>query len=90
MAVRVRNRKGNEVILLNPAEKGDKFADELRNGVHLTNDKRVKFRKNGKPRKLNDTEKAYRSGYLAARKDSAKCYNAKNGKSNNAVVIYRP
>ena len=77
MAVTVKNRKGNEVTLLNPAEKGRKFADELKNGVKLTNKGQLKMSKDSKPIRLTDTEKAYRSGYLSARKDSAKAYNAK-------------
>lgn len=86
MAVCVKGRKGQCFILLNPAEKGRKYAAEMRAGIHATNSGKVK-KKNGKPKRLKDTEKAYRAGYLAARSDSAKCYNAKNRKAG-AVIIY--
>lgn len=77
MAVKVKTKKGGSLTLLNPSEKGRKFADELRNGAKQTNDGYIKFGKSGKPVKLTDTEKAFRSGYLTAQKDSAKAYNAR-------------
>lgn len=64
---------------LTPAGKSRKFVEELKSGEKLTNDMQVKTDKKGKPRRLRDTERAYRSGYLAARKDAAKAYKAKNG-----------
>ena len=76
MAVFFKNKKGKEVILLNPSEKARKFADELGNGVKQTNKGSLKYDKNGNYARLSDTEKAYRSGYLDARKDSAKAYKA--------------
>lgn len=78
MAVSLRNKKGKEVILLNPSEKARKFADELGNGVKVTNKGMLKFGKDGKPVKLTDTEKSFRSGYLQARKDSAQAYKSKH------------
>ena len=80
MATVITTRKGKRITLLNPAEKGRKAAAELRVGVHGTNDGQIKRDGNGNPIPLTDTEKAWRSGYLAARKDSADCYNAKMGK----------
>lgn len=77
MATRVKRKNGTEITLLNPAEKGLKAADELRNNVALTNDFGIKFGKDGKPQKLTKEQRAYRSGYLDARKDSAKCWKAK-------------
>ncbi len=82
MSVIWKNKKGKEVTLLNPAEKGRKAAQELKLGYHLTNDGVVKGDKNGNPIPLTDTEKAWRRGVLTARKDSADCYNAKNGKKS--------
>lgn len=76
MAVIVKNRRGKDVMLLNPREKGSKMFDELTNGVHLTNDGHIKFDKNGKPRRLSDTQKAYRSGFLAAQRESRKAFRA--------------
>ena len=78
MAVKVQSKKGKQIILLNPSEKARKFADELGNGVKQTNTGMIKFGKNGKPVKLTDTEKSFRSGYLQARKDSAKAFKSKN------------
>lgn len=80
MAVTVTSRTGKRVTLLNPAEKGDKFARELKRGYKRTNSGSLKLDKNKKSIKLTEVERAYRSGYLAARSDSAKCYNSKKKK----------
>lgn len=42
-----------------------------------TNSGTLKQNENGKAVTLGKKERAYRSGYLAARKDSAACYKAK-------------
>ena len=77
----VKNRKGRTVTLLNPAQKGQKFAFELKAGKKVTNIGDVKLGKNGRAVELTETEAAYRSGYLDARKDSAKVFKhyQKNG-----------
>jgi hypothetical protein len=62
---------------LNPARKAKKYAYELKNGIRVTNNNIVKIDKNGEPLPMTDKHKAYRIGYLAARKDNAKCYNYK-------------
>lgn len=80
MAVIVKDRRNRDVVLLNPAEKARKYADELANDVRITNSGMVVTKKNGKPRDLRDTQKAYRAGYLAARRDSAKCFKANEKK----------
>ena len=82
MAVTIKTKKGKDVTLLNPSEKGTKCADELRSGIRQTNDGHIKLDKFGNPIPLTDTEKAWRSGYLQAQKDSAKCYNAKKAKQS--------
>ena len=87
MARVVYNRRGKKVILLNPSEKSQKAAAELKSGVHLTNTGAVKRSKNGKVKKLNDTQKAYRSGYLKARKDNAKAWKSKRNKSYGIITI---
>lgn len=74
------NRKGNKVVLLNPAEKAAKYADELRNGIRYTNDNRYKVDKDGVVLGLDKAQRAYRSSYLDARKDSANCYKYKQKK----------
>ena len=72
----------SKIILLNPAEKGEKFAKELRNDKKFTNSGAVKKDKNGKVIKLNKKERAYRGGYLDGRKDNAKAYKSKRSKKN--------
>ena len=80
MAVTVKNRRGKKVVLLNPQEKRNKFFDELSNNVALTNDNHLKTKRNGKPKRLTDAQKAYRSGYIQAQNDSAACYKARKAK----------
>lgn len=70
---KVKTKKGNTITLLNPAEKGRKFADELATNMHFTNDGEYKPDKNGEIG-LTDTQRAYRAGYLDSRKDNAKAY----------------
>lgn len=83
MATIITTKKGKRVVLLNPAEKGQKAAAELKVGVKLTNDGQIKCDKRGNAIPLSDTEKAWRSGMLSARRDSANCYNAKMGIKKN-------
>ena len=52
------------IVLLNPAEKGKRYARQMRNGY---------VSETGK--KLDKVQKAYRAGYLDCRSDSAKAYN---------------
>lgn len=81
MAVTVKNKKGQDVTLLNPSEKGGKFATELNLGIRLTNDGLPKnLDASGKPSKLTGNEASYRMGYLAAQKDSAKAFKARQKK----------
>ena len=85
MAVTVRDRKGRERILLNPSEKGGKFARELREHRRYTN-KGVP--KSGKASYLTQEGRAFRAGYLEAQKDSAKAYKAKNKRRNERQSFY--
>jgi len=80
MATVIKKNNGNKITLLNPSEKGAKFAKELKQGVKRTNAGGFKLDENKKSIKLTDVERAYRGGYLDAQKDSAKCYNAKKKK----------
>lgn len=80
MAVKVKSRSGKTVTLLNPSEKGAKYAKELKLGYKRTNDNKFKLDKSGRGIKLDERQRAYRSGYLAAQKDSANCYNARKGR----------
>lgn len=68
MARIFKTKSGKKFVFLNPSEKGKRFSRQLRSGKD----------QNGKA--LSDTAKAWRSGYLAARQDSAKAYNAKHKK----------
>ena len=79
MATIVKTKNGKEITLLNPAEKAEKFANELRTGHHYTNNHKLKADKDGVVLDLDCCSASYRMGYLAARKDGAKAYNAKNG-----------
>lgn len=84
---KVKRRNGKTVTLLNPAEKGNKYALELRCNVHCTNYGDVKLDKNGKVRKLSKTSRAYRAGYLSSRKDSANAYKATHQVKNAKRVV---
>ena len=64
MAKVVYTKKGNKKILRNPAEKSKRYARQLKNKA-VTETGEV----------LTDTQLAYRSGYLDARRDNAKAYN---------------
>ena len=77
MAKTVRTKNGFTFTYLSPAEKGAKYAQELRTGKKYTNDGQVKKDKNGKALKLKVKERAYRGGYLDARNDNSKAFNAK-------------
>lgn len=74
--------------LLNPYEKGSKAFYELQKGVHITNEGKVKINRQNKPIRLSDTERAYRSGYLAAQKDSRRAYKSRLNKNGEFPVIY--
>ena len=82
MARKVRTKNGNTITLLNPAEKGEKYAKELRTGKKYTNDGEVKKDENGKVIKLGKKERAYRGGYLDGRQDNAKAYKSKRSRRN--------
>lgn len=79
----VKSKTGKKITLLNPAEKGIKYAIELKEELHATNDHVIKRNKKGRAIRLSDTQKAWRAGYLTARKDNAKAYksNLKKKKS---------
>lgn len=77
--VTVTFNDGESVTLLNPSGKGEKFAKELKENQHYTNDGKLKTDDNGNPIPLTNEQKAYRSAYITALSDSAKAYKAKNG-----------
>ena len=65
MSTRIKTKSGVTIVLRNPAEKGKRFARQLKNG---------KVTETGK--KLSKTDRAYRKGYLDSRKDESNCFNA--------------
>ena len=67
MAKIINTKKGGKVVLRNPSEKGKRYARQLKSG---------KVQETGK--KLSNTDKAFRIGYLTARSDNAKAYKSKN------------
>lgn len=71
---------GKVYNLLNPAQKAKKYSVELKHNRALTNELVRKTTKSGNPKCLSNDARAYRAGYLDARKDSAGCYNAKRAK----------
>lgn len=81
-------KDGKTIKLLNPSEKGVKFAKELRSNIAYTNNGKPKREKDGSTVKtLSKEQRAYRSGYLDARKDSAKAWKASQKKKSN---VQRP
>ena len=79
MAKTVTTKNGKTFTLLNPAEKARKFANELSTGIRKTNAGDYKPDKNGDVG-LSAQGRAYRAGYLDARKDSAKAWKHKQKK----------
>ena len=80
MAVKWKTQKGNVITLLNPAEKGKKYAKELREGKKYTNDGVLKKDENGNSIQLTKEDRQYRVGYLNSRKDGAGVYDAQKKK----------
>lgn len=84
MATPYKTKKGKDITLLTPSEKGFKFAREIKTGERLTNAGQPKLDENGKPIKIGKKTtrdlqaRAYRAGYLDAQKDSAKAFKKKN------------
>lgn len=73
----VRNEKGKEQTLLSPSQKGAKYADELREYRHLTNEGKLKYPGTDKEW-LTKSQRAFRAGYLQAQRDSANAYKSKH------------
>ena len=69
-----KTKSGKKVGLLNPVEKGRKFAIEVKHKRKLTNFGKRKKDVSGNYMRLTRVEQAYRAGYLDARKDSAKAF----------------
>lgn len=63
-------------VLLNPSEKGRKYASEMRTGRALTNDFKRKKNNKGSNIKLTKIQLAYRAGYLDHVKDSNRAFKS--------------
>lgn len=74
---KILTSSGKEITLLNPNEKAAKAAKELTTNCHFTNDGDTKKTEFGGIKVLTSQERAYRMGYLAARRDSADVHLAK-------------
>lgn len=70
-------KDGSTKTLLTPSGKGEKFAEELRTNIRKTNGGTIKRDEYAMPMELTNEQRAYRSGYLEAQKDSARIYSAK-------------
>ena len=64
-------------VFFNPAKRANKYANELKYGWEMTNDLAPKLDSNNAMIDLTATQKAFRSGYLQARKDNAEVFKAK-------------
>ena len=69
---------------LNPARKAKKFAGELKRGKRYTNEGKPKRDSKGNHMTLTNEQRAYRGGYLDARKDNARAYKANKAKRAKA------
>lgn len=78
--VYVKNHNGKDVTLLPPQMKGRKAAYELRTGQRFTNNFEPKYDDNGQIQKLTEVQRAFRSGYLEARKDIGKAAASQRAK----------
>jgi len=67
MSTLIRTKNGKSIVLLNPSEKGKRYARQMKAG---------KVRETGK--ELKPTDYAFRAGYLAAQKDSANAFKSKH------------
>lgn len=67
-------------IPLSPKQKGQKAAQELRTGKRVCNDGEPKKGNNGQQLRVTKTGRAYRSGYLDARKDIGRAVKAVRNK----------
>ena len=76
----VISRNGKRITLLNPSEKGAKYAKELKKGYKIRNDGSYALGKDKKGIRLSKEGRAYRAGFLDAQKASAKAYKARKKK----------
>lgn len=70
-------------VTLSPKRKGKKAAYELKQGKRYCNDGTPKRGKDGKQLRLTKVGKAYRAGYLDARKDIGSAFKARQRRKKN-------
>ena len=74
------------ITLLNPSERAEKYVDELKTNSRFTNDRSsYKADKNGDV-SLTKEQRAFRAGYLEARKDSANAFISKHSGYRHKTV----
>ena len=66
MAKVIYGKNGGKFVLLNPNEKGKRYARQLRSG------------RDGRGKPLSKEDRSYRAGYLDARRDNLKLFKSKN------------
>lgn len=77
--VELIGKSGKKVYLLNPSERGRKYAIEMRSKRALTNDgKRKYYSRTGQKMYLTKEQMAFRAGYLQHQKDSSKVFKSKH------------
>ena len=69
MAKIFKSKNGKKIVLRNPSEKGKRYARQLKTGV---------VSETGK--KLSNTDRAFRFGYLKSRSDNAKAFKHNKSK----------
>ena len=82
----LKNKNGKQVALLNPSEKANKFAVEMRTGIKHTNFGEFKRKKNGALVNLNTRERAYRAGFLQHARESQIIWCKENGVKSKAIA----
>ena len=66
-------------VLLNPSERGFKYAFELKHKRAVTNDLKRKIDpRTGRTKRLTKEQLAFRAGYLEHQKDSNRAFKAKH------------
>ena len=73
-------------VRLSPKRKGKKAAHELRTGKRFTNSGQPKRGKNGKQLTVSKAGRAYRAGYMDARKDIGQAAQAVKQKRKKKAV----
>lgn len=71
---------------MSPSRKSKKFALELKQKRRYCNDGQLKTDSNGFVMGLSDKQRAYRAGYLSARRDLSNCRKRFKNKNGNGDI----